>query len=96
MSDSSSDGTSSRSFGVRKMKKATRSTLGSCLSCPRRKRSSHDGRPVTCRTRILSRMTLSKNERALFSAIASPSSTGVEISYRYLPTRSGVNWNATL
>ena len=40
-------------------------------------------------------MTLSKNARALFSVIASPSSTGVEISYKYLPTRSGVNWKAT-
>ena len=82
MSDISSLGTSAMSSCVRRMKNEIRSTLGFSSSIARSARTSYDGAPATCSTRILSRMTRTTNARVLFSATASSAWTGIEISYR--------------
>ncbi len=77
------------------MKKLTRSTFGSCLSMPRRKRTSQLGRPATSSTRTRSRITRSTKERVLFSAITSPGRTGVETVKTKVPVSSGEKVSGT-
>ena len=78
------------------MKKETRSTFGSCLSSPRRKRTSQLGRPATSRTRTRSRITRRTKERALFSATASPGSTGAATVKTKVPVASGAKESGTV
>ena len=68
ISDSSRSGVVSECAG--RMKKETRSTFGFSFRCWRRKRSSQLGRPATCSTRILSRMTAGRrNARCCWSQL---------------------------
>jgi len=76
ISDSSSVDTVWMSSWVRKMKNEIRSTLGSALKKLRSARSSHDGRPTTWSTRVLSRVTRMTKARALFCGTDSSGSTG--------------------
>ena len=78
------------------MKKLTRSTFGSCFKSPRKKRTSQLGRPATRSTRTRSRMTRSTNNRALFSATASPGNTGAATVKTNVPVSSGANDSGTV
>ena len=62
----------------------------------RRKRSSQLGRPATSSTRTRSRRMRSTKDRVLFSATASPASTGAATVKTKVPVVSGAKESGTV